>query len=222
MNSPISGRAVAALLMCFVGAGAQANGKAPVPAPSASKSAATTAGAVGSDPAPVSPSPENPSARTHLHRPGTDVDSDVLTGSLASEVYVLKGNVTLHSDPKIDRAIAEESQSDEPLTITADEIDVDRLGLSYVAKGNVRFVQGTRSGRADLAMLNEQAHTLDLIGNASVLDGERRAVAAKMHYNTLDKQFRGSGDVRIYQPLPPPNPKPQASPTGKHKRRFPL
>jgi lipopolysaccharide export system protein LptA len=169
------------------------------------------------------PSPsETPASRTHLHRPGTDVEGDVLTGSLASQVFVLKGNVTLHSDPKIDRDISAASESDDPLTVTADEIDMDKLGLSYVAKGNVHFVQGTRSGRADLAMLDEQAHTLDLIGNASILDGDRRATAAKMHYNTLDKQFRGSGDVHIYQPLPPPNPKPSGTPPGKRKRRFPL
>lgn len=164
----------------------------------------------------------SPAGRTHLHRPGTDVDGDVLTGSLASQVYVLKGNVTLHSDPKIDRDIADASESEELLTVTADEIDVDKLGLSYVAKGNVHFVQGSRSGSADLAMLDQQAHTLDLVGNASVMNGDRRAAAAKMHYNTLDKQFLGSGNVRIYQPLPTPNPKPSGTPASKRKRRFPI
>jgi hypothetical protein len=176
---------------------------------------------------PAAPSPASsgpaatPAGRFHLHRPGTDVDGDLLTGSLASHVFILKGNVTLHSDPKVDRAMAQASESEEPLTVTADEIDADQLAFTYVAKGHVHFVQGTRSGLADLATLNETAHTLDLVGNASVLDGEHRTVAAKMHYDTLDKQFIGAGDVRIYAPLPTPNPS-AATPPPKHKRRLPI
>lgn len=162
-----------------------------------------------------------PAGRFHLHRPGTDVDGDLLTGSLASHVFVLKGDVVLHSDPKIDREIAEASESDEPLSVTADEIDVDQVAFTYVAKGHVHFVQGNRSGFADLATLNEEAHTLDLVGNAVVLDGEHRTTAAKMHYNTADKQFVGGGDVRIYSPIPISSPG-AATPPPKHKRRLPF
>jgi len=157
-----------------------------------------------------------------LHRPGTDIDGDLLTGSLASDVYILKGNVTLHSDPKIDREIGEASESDDPLTVTADEIDMDKVGMTYVAKGHVHFVQGSRSGHSDLAMLDERMHTLDLVGDANVLDGDHRAAAAKMHYNMLDKQFLGAGDVRIYEPVPTPGPNASATPPPKHKRRLPL
>jgi lipopolysaccharide export system protein LptA len=168
------------------------------------------------------PSATTPS-HAHLHRPGTDVDGDVFMGSLASDVFVLKGNVVLHSDPKIDQAIGDISKSDDPLTLTADEIDVDKTGATYVAKGHVHFVQGTRSGQADVATLNEQAHTIDLIGNANVLDGDHRAAAAKMHYNMLDKQFLGSGNVRLYEPVPTPNPNASGTPAPKkRKRRIPL
>jgi hypothetical protein len=167
------------------------------------------------------PSGATPAGRFHLHRPGTDVDGDSLTGSLASHVFILKGNVVLHSDPKIDREMADASESDEPLTVTADELDVDQFAFTYVAKGHVHFVQGNRSGLADLATLNEEAHTLDLVGNASVLDGEHRTTAAKMHYNTADKQFVGGGDVRIYAPAPTPNPG-TGTPAPKRKRRLPL
>ncbi len=179
-------------------------------------------GPAGSGPSPAASAPSAiPSGRFHLHRPGTDVDGDLLTGSLASHVFVLKGNVTLHSDPKIDREMAEASESDEPLTVTADEIDVDQVTFTYVAKGHMHFVQGSRSGTADLATLNEEAHTLDLVGNATVLDGDHRTTAAKMHYNTFDKQFIGAGDVRIYAPLPTPNPS-ASKPPPKHKLRLPL
>jgi lipopolysaccharide export system protein LptA len=174
-------------------------------------------------PASDSPPPDEPAGRAHFHRPGTDVDGDSFAGSLASDVFILKGNVTLHSDPKIDRAIAEASESSDPLTLTADEIDVDRATLTYVAKGHVHFVQGTRSGDADTAMLNEGAHTIDLIGNANVVDGDRRTAADKMHYDTVDKQFAAAGDVRIYQPLPTPNPDAVASAAPKkRKHRLPL
>ncbi len=175
------------------------------------------------DAAPASPIPAasgSPPGRFHLHRPGTDVDGDSLTGSLASQAYILKGNVTLHSDPKIDREIADASESQEPLTLTADEIDVDRLGYSYVAKGHVRFVQGTRSGRANLATLNEQTHSLDLVGDANVFEGDQRTVADRFHYDMLDKSFHGTGDVRIFETLP--SPAPSAAAPAKHKRRLPL
>jgi lipopolysaccharide assembly outer membrane protein LptD (OstA) len=206
-----------------------------LPAPSASTTPAAAPAEV-TPTTPVSPVPltsESPAAnaspvpsanpdRPHLHRPGTDVDADSITGSLASNVFVLKGNVLLRSDPKIDREIGAASESDEPLTVTADEIDVDKLALSYVAKGHVHFIQGDRSGRADVAILDEQKHTLDLVGNADVLEGDHRAAAAKMHYNTLDKQFLGSGNVRIYEPLPTPDPNAKSTPAPKHKRRFPI
>jgi lipopolysaccharide export system protein LptA len=186
----------------------------PPPAPAASAPPAPAASA-------PAPSPTSAS-RAHLHRPGTDVESDVLTGSLASQAYILKGNVTLQSDPKIDRDIAEVSESDEPLTLTADEIDVDKNGLTYVAKGNVHFVQGDRSGGADLATLDELTHSLDLVGNANVFEGDHRAAASKMHYDTLDKQFAGSGGVRIYEPLPTPGPSASGTPPPKHRRRLPF
>jgi lipopolysaccharide export system protein LptA len=193
----------------------------PVPSPlEASPAPSLPPGAAPAGPSPA-PSPIA-SGRFHLHRPGTDVDGDALNGSMASQAYVLKGNVTLHSDPKIDREIAAASESDDPLTLTADEIDADRSGFTYVAKGHVHFVQGTRSGFADLAMLDERNHTLDLIGNVEVLEGNHRTKAAKMHYDTLTKDFIGSGNVRIYEPLPTPNPNVSATPPPKHKRRLPL
>jgi lipopolysaccharide export system protein LptA len=172
---------------------------------------------------PASPSPGGSGERAHFHRPGTDVDGDIFVGSLASEVFILRGNVTLHSDPTVDRAIAAASESSDPLTVTADEIDVDRAASTYVAKGHVRFVQGTRSGQADTAMLNEEARTIDLIGHANVIEGDHRAAADKMHYDMSDKRFAGAGDVRIYQPLPTPNPNASSSAAPKkRKRRLPL
>lgn len=173
--------------------------------------------------APARPSPvASAPGRFHLHRPGTDVDGDALSGNTASNVFVFRGNVVLHSDPKVDHEFNSATDSDEPITVTADEIDVDKFASTYTAKGHVHFSQGTRSGKADLAMLDERSHDLDLIGNADVLDGEQRARAAKMHYNTADKRFRGSGDVHIYEPAPTPDPNATATAAPKRKRRLPF
>ncbi len=191
---------------------------APLPA-----AAGSPAPAVPVVPATTTPSPAATSAsRFHLHRPGTDVDGDVLTGNSANGAYILRGNVVLHSDPKVDQELGSATESDEPITVTADEIDVDRFGATYVAKGHVHFVQGSRSGRADTAMLNQETQDLDLLGNADVSQGEHRARATKMHYNIADRQFHGSGDVRIYEPAPTPNPQASATPAPKHHRHLPF
>jgi lipopolysaccharide export system protein LptA len=192
---------------------------APLPAPAGAPSPATAVEPASAAPEPA-PSPTS-SSRFHLHRPGTDVDGDLLSGNSASGLYVFRGNVILHSNPKIDTEFGA-TESDEPITVTADEIDIDRFAATYVAKGHVHFVQGDRSGRADVAMLNEQTQDLDLLGNADVLEGDHRARAAKMYYNIADRRFHGSGDVRIYEPAPTPNPQASATSAPKHRRRLPF
>ncbi len=204
-----------------------AQAASPSPSPGAGPGSFSTGTSTLPTPPPGAAGPAQPEApapgRFHLHRPGTDVDGDLLSGNVGSEAYILKGNVTLHSDPKIDGEVAAASESMDPLTLTADEIDVDRAGLTYTAKGHVHFTQGTRSGRADLAMLDEQRHTMDLIGNANVYDGDRRTAADKLHYDMLSKGFLGAGDVRIYEPLPTPNPSAASTPVpAKRKRRIPI
>ncbi len=204
---------LASTLLQMTGAGAQITtpmAATPAPVPAAS--------APPSTPSPRATAP----GRFNLHRPGTDIDGDELTGNVGSNVYVFRGNIVLHSDPKVDRSFGAATESDAPLTITSDELDVDRFAMTYVAKGHVHFTQGTRSGNADLAMLNEQTRDLDLLGHADVVDGDHRARAAKLHYNGTDRQFHGAGDVRIYGPAPSPQPSASATPAGKHRRRLPF
>ena len=202
------------------GAGQQlpARTASPPPAPTRSVAPPTPAASPAASPLPNT----TPPGRFNLHRPGTDIDGDSLTGNVGSNVYVFRGNVVLHSDPKVDRNFGSATESDAPLTVSADELDVDRFAMTYVAKGHVHFSQGTRSGSADLAMLNEQTRDLDLLGHADVLDGDHRARAAKLHYNGSDRQFHGAGDVRIYEPVPSPQPRASATPAGKHRRRLPF
>lgn len=157
--------------------------------------------------------------RVRICRPGTDVEGDTFVANLGGETSIIKGNVVLHSDPTVDKAFAA-TESDDPLTLTADEIDLERKTLRYVAKGHVHFNQGSREGNADTATLDEQTHDADLIGHARVFDGEHETKADRMHYNTQDKQFHGFGNVRIRVPVPTPTPLPPgATPTPTPKKR---
>ena len=170
----------------------------------------------------VAPS-DAPAERVHLHRPGTDVEADTLVGNGTRETFTLTGNVVLHSDPKVDTAFAA-TQSDEPLTLTTDKLEVDRKALTYVATGHVHFTQGARSGVAETASLDERTHDIELIGHARVSDGVQRLESDRMHYNTLDRHFHGSGNVEIVAPIPTAAPgaaKPTTTPKPK-KLRLPF
>jgi hypothetical protein len=157
--------------------------------------------------------------RICVSRPGSDVEADSVTGSFLSNAFVFKGNVVLHSDPKVDKSAAE-TQSDDPITLTADEVDVERETQRYVAKGKVHFTQGAREGNADTMILDEKTHDVDLIGHARVFDGEHDSKADQIHYNTKDKQFHGMKHVHIVVPIPTASPGPSPTPGGK-KRRIP-
>ncbi|MFN2459076.1 MAG: LptA/OstA family protein [Candidatus Velthaea sp.] len=190
---------------------------APVPAPSPSPAAPAPASSGSAQPEQTQPPAPG---RVHLHRPGTDMDADSLVGNMNGQTYVLKGNVVLHSDPKVDPAFAATESSD-PLTLSADEMDVERKSLRYVAKGHVQFTQGSRSGRADTATLDEKLHDLDLIGHAHVSDGIQQANSDRMHYNTSNRKFRGAGNVKIIAPIPTATPAPPGTtptPAAKKKR----
>lgn len=163
-------------------------------------------------------SPAPAGARVHLARPGTDIEADTLIGNLNAQTYTVSGNVVIHSDPKVDRAVAL-SESTEPFTLSADAVDVERKALRYAAKGHVHFVQGAREGRADTALLDEKSHDLDLIGHAHVADGGQQADADRMHYNTLDKHFTGTGNVKLIAPVPTPPPGSAPTSTPAPKKR---
>lgn len=161
-------------------------------------------------------------ARVHLHRPGTDIDADTLVGNGKNETYTLTGNVVLHSDPKVDTAFAA-TESNEPLTLKADTLDIDRRALTYSAMGHVHFTQGTRDGTADTATLDEKSHDIDLVGHARVTDGLQRLSSDRMHYNTLDRKVHGAGHVEIVAPIPTAAPgASKPSPPPKKKRLIPI
>ena len=160
-----------------------------------------------------------PPNRIRVCDPGRDLEADSFAGNLTNNAFVFKGNVVLHSDPKVDKSTAE-TQSDDPITLTADEVDVERVTLRYVAKGKVHYIQGVRDGNADTAILDEKTHNIDLIGHARVFDGANETKADRMHYNTQDKKFHGQNNVRILIPIPTASPAPPGTtPTPSAKKR---
>jgi lipopolysaccharide transport protein LptA len=171
--------------------------------------------------APVSPLPAPvPSGeRVHLHRPGTEIDADALSGNTAKKIYTVTGNVVVHDDPKVDKNVdTSVVESDDLIELHADRITVDEVSKRYEAKGSIRFTQGPRSGSADAATLDDRAHTLDLTGSATVASEGRSLSADTIHYNTSSKQFAGTGNVEIIAPVPT---NPPGTPAPKKKRRVP-
>jgi lipopolysaccharide export system protein LptA len=159
--------------------------------------------------------------RIHLHRPGTDVDADELVGNLDDEHFQLRGNVIVHSDPKVDPDAAQ-TESDEPFTLDADRVDVDRKTKRYDAIGHVNYVQGDRYGKADSATLDEGTHDLDLIGHALVGEGGRKTHADRIHYNTRSRHFDVLGNVEAVSPVPTPTPYTGKPTPAPKKRKLPL
>jgi lipopolysaccharide export system protein LptA len=163
------------------------------------------------------PSPEPSGPRVHLHRPGTDVDADRLSGNLGAKVYEVSGNVVVHDNPSVDRNSAtEQTESSLPIILHADRMTVDETKKHYEAHGQVTFEQGDRHGSADAASLDDLSHELKLIGSARVSEGERIFSADEIDYNTQSKAFKGSGNVEIIAPVPTAGP--GASPAPKKKK----
>ncbi len=172
-------------------------------------------------PAPVAsatPGPEPSGARVRLDRPGSDAEAAHLYGNTGAKRYVLEGNVVVHSDPKVDPDAAM-TESDQPLTLKADRIDVDRTTLKYDAIGHVDFVQGDRFGSADTATLDDRTHELDLIGHAKMGEGERRVTADRVEYNLQSHHFRVAGHVEYVSPVPQHSPNAKGSPAPKKRKR---
>ncbi len=164
-------------------------------------------------------SPPPAGARVHLHRPGTEIEADSLQGNLESKRYTVSGNVVLHEDPKLDKAVdLSETESDQPIELHADRMSVDERNRRYAAHGSVRFTQAERSGFAQDATLDDRSHDLDLSGGARVADGGRSLAADTIHYNTKTRVFAGDGNVEIIAPLPT---NPPGTPAPKKRRRLP-
>lgn len=103
-----------------------------------------------------------------LTRPGSDISADRATGNFKSHSAILTGNVVLHDNNGVLTNFAGQTGSKEPATLTCDNLNIDGVSKTYVATGNVHFVQGGHDVRADRAVMNGLTHDLHLYGNVQL------------------------------------------------------
>ena len=107
-----------------------------------------------------------------LTRPGNDISSDRANGNQKRKLADLQGHVVMHDRSGLltgaVAANAGASTTNEPATLTCDELQVDGVQKTYTAIGNVHFVQGARRMTADRAIMNGITHQLRLLGRVEL------------------------------------------------------
>lgn len=129
-------------------------------------------------------------------QPGTDVSGDHATGNSIQKSVKITGHVVLHnSKPVSSLGFTSKSASNEPQTLTSDELDVDGPKKMYVAIGNVKFTQGTKIVTAERGQLDQANHLLKLSGNVHVDDTStgQSMIAENVTYDTVSETVTASG-----------------------------
>lgn len=107
-----------------------------------------------------------------LTRPGSDISADRANGNQKRKQAVLTGHVVMHDRSGLltgaVAANAGASTTNEPATLTCDELQVDGAQKTYTAIGNVHFVQGVRRMTAQRAIMNGLTHQLRLLGHVEL------------------------------------------------------
>lgn len=106
--------------------------------------------------------------RIELTRPGSDISADRATGNWKTHSATLTGNVVLHDNNGVLTNFAGQSGSHAPATLTCDNLAIDGVNKTYVATGNVHFIQGGSDVRADRAVMNGFTHDLHLYGHVQL------------------------------------------------------
>lgn len=106
--------------------------------------------------------------RIELTRPGSDISADRATGNWKTHSATLTGNVVLHDNNGVLTNFAGQSGSHAPATLTCANLTIDGVSKTYVATGNVHFIQGGSDVRADRAVMNGITHDLHLYGNVQL------------------------------------------------------
>lgn len=106
--------------------------------------------------------------RIELTRPGSDISADRATGNWKTHSALLTGNVVLHDNNGVLTNFAGQSGTHAPATLTCDNLNIDGVTKTYVATGNVHFIQGGSDVRADRAVMNGVTHDLHLYGHVQL------------------------------------------------------
>jgi lipopolysaccharide assembly outer membrane protein LptD (OstA) len=100
-----------------------------------------------------------------LTRPGSSISADHATGNEKQHQATLNGNVVIHDNNGVLTNFAGHTGPPSPATLTCDTLTIDGTTKTYVATGNVHFVQAGRTITADRAVMNGITHDLHLYGS---------------------------------------------------------
>lgn len=103
-----------------------------------------------------------------LTRPGSDISANRAVGNFKTHSATLTGNVVLHDNNGVLTNFAGQNGSKAPATLTCDNLAIDGVSKTYVATGNVHFLQGGSDVRADRAVMNGTTHDLHLFGHVQL------------------------------------------------------
>lgn len=162
----------------------------------------------------------------HFTRPGTDVTGDRAHGNTRTDQITITGHVILHQTGTINSLGSGASRvtSEEPSTLTTDELHVDGKTKTYTAVGNVKWSQGNKMLTADRGILNENTHQLNLQGNVHIQQDQQSMNADRVDYDTETENGIAYGSPVIARlPVEPPpagSSPPPTPPPRRGLRRF--
>jgi lipopolysaccharide export system protein LptA len=161
--------------------------------------------------------------KAQFSRPGTEANGDRANGNTKRGTLTLSGNVTVHDSGNAPEVGDKAYGGNGPADLSCNTLDVDAKSKIYIADGNVKFSQGTRTGAAEHGTLDRGSGKLRLERNVKLTDGESSMSSNSIDYNltTKDVVVHG-GPIIIKQPVPSSEPRPAASSTPKPKRRLPF
>lgn len=103
-----------------------------------------------------------------LTRPGSSIKADKAVGNFKRKQATLTGHIVLHDNNGVLTNFAGQNGSKAPATLTCDNLAIDGVSKTYVATGNVHFLQGGSDVRADRAVMNGTTHDLHLFGHVQL------------------------------------------------------
>jgi lipopolysaccharide assembly outer membrane protein LptD (OstA) len=133
--------------------------------------------------------------------------ADRAVGNAKDNIYNLDGNVMLRRQTATDK---------DPTVLTASNVRIDGNAKSYVATGNPKVTQGTRTMTGGVISLNDTTHVLHVSGGVHAEQpGGRSFDTPELTYNTQSDDFKMLGGVTAFFPLSRPSPTPTPFPTPK-------
>jgi lipopolysaccharide assembly outer membrane protein LptD (OstA) len=133
---------------------------------------------------------------------GSDITADRANGNYKKKLVYLNGHVVMHDNTGSYGGISSvpAGHPSGPSTLTADRAEIDGIGRTYKAIGNVHYVQGDTVVDAQSGTLDDTTHELFLQGNVHITQGTRSISSQTLRYNTVTGQAHAQGDVTLQFP----------------------